>query len=138
MATTKFEKPMGTEVETLKNQKINKSDIVNNLTTNDETKPLSAAQGYALNSKIAPLDGVYGGYITYDGYFYAVVIPISKNILADYNVVPTGNINIVGVASASISRYAVWADHALEVTSDSITSANVGKYALVSLVFTPK
>ena len=52
MATTKFEKPMGTEVETLKNQKINKSDIVNNLTTNDETKPLSAAQGYALNSKI--------------------------------------------------------------------------------------
>lgn len=29
------------------------SDLVNNLTTNDPTKALSAAQGYALNSKIA-------------------------------------------------------------------------------------
>lgn len=33
--------------------KVNKSDIVNNLTTNDSTKVLSAAQGYALNSKFA-------------------------------------------------------------------------------------
>lgn len=32
--------------------KVNKTDIVDNLTTNDSTKVLSAAQGYALNSKI--------------------------------------------------------------------------------------
>ena len=52
MATTTFEKPMGSEVETLKEQKVSKTDIVNNLTTNDATKVLSAAQGYELNSKI--------------------------------------------------------------------------------------
>ena len=33
--------------------KVDKIDIVNNLTTNDSTKVLSAAQGYALNSNIA-------------------------------------------------------------------------------------
>lgn len=36
---------------------IPKSDIVNNLTTNDSTKVLSAAQGYALNSKLAYVYG---------------------------------------------------------------------------------
>lgn len=36
-----------------------KSDIVNDLTTNDSTKVLSAAQGYALNSKIANAVSTY-------------------------------------------------------------------------------
>lgn len=34
--------------------KVNKTDIVDNLTTNDSTKVLSAAQGYALNSNVTP------------------------------------------------------------------------------------
>lgn len=40
-------------VDSLDDNKVNKTDIVNNLTTNDTTKVLSAAQGYALNSKVA-------------------------------------------------------------------------------------
>ena len=34
---------------------VSKSDIVDNLTTNDSTKVLSAAQGYSLNSNLANL-----------------------------------------------------------------------------------
>lgn len=41
-----------TAVGNLDTDKVNVSDIVDNLTTNDSTKPLSAAQGYALNNKI--------------------------------------------------------------------------------------
>lgn len=40
-------------VKTLNDGKVNKTDIVNNLTTNDANKVLSAAQGYALNNNIA-------------------------------------------------------------------------------------
>lgn len=39
-------------VSTLNTNKVNKSDIVNNLTTNDATKPLSAAMGMELKSSI--------------------------------------------------------------------------------------
>jgi len=39
-------------VSTLNTSKINKSDIVNNLTTNDATRPLSAAMGMELKSSI--------------------------------------------------------------------------------------
>lgn len=39
-------------VSTLDTSKINKSDIVNNLTTNDATRPLSAAMGMELKSSI--------------------------------------------------------------------------------------
>lgn len=39
-------------VSTLNTSKINKSDIVNNLTTNDATKPLSAAMGMELKNSI--------------------------------------------------------------------------------------
>ena len=39
-------------VDSVADSKVNKTDIVNNLTTNDSTKVLSAAQGYALNLKI--------------------------------------------------------------------------------------
>jgi len=42
-----------TLIDTAVGGKVNVSDIVNNLTTNDPTKVLSAAQGYALNSNIA-------------------------------------------------------------------------------------
>ena len=41
-----------TLIDTAVGGKVNVSDIVNNLTTNDPTKVLSAAQGYALNSKL--------------------------------------------------------------------------------------
>lgn len=39
-------------VSTLNTSKVNKSDIVNNLTTNDATRPLSAAMGMELKSSI--------------------------------------------------------------------------------------
>lgn len=42
----------------LADNKVNKTDIVDNLTTNDATKVLSAAQGYALNSKFATLEKI--------------------------------------------------------------------------------
>ena len=41
-----------TLIDTAVGGKINITDIVNNLTTNDPNKPLSAAQGYALNSNL--------------------------------------------------------------------------------------
>ena len=46
--------------------KVNKTDIVNNLTTNDSTKVLSAAQGYALNSKITK--NSFDNYVDISGY----------------------------------------------------------------------
>jgi len=36
-----------------------KSDIVDNLTTNDSTKVLSAAQGYSLNGKLGKIKNIY-------------------------------------------------------------------------------
>ena len=42
-----------TLIDTAVGGKVNVSDIVNNLTTNDPTKVLSAAQGYALNSNLS-------------------------------------------------------------------------------------
>ena len=43
---------LNSTVSTLDTSKVNKSDIVNNLTTNDATKPLSAAMGMELKSSI--------------------------------------------------------------------------------------
>lgn len=47
-----------TEVDSAVNAKLNSADVVNNLTTNDAAKPLSAAQGKALNDKIDGLGDV--------------------------------------------------------------------------------
>lgn len=44
--------PVGSQLSSLSSGKVNKTDIVNNLTTDDPSKVLSAAQGYALNSKL--------------------------------------------------------------------------------------
>lgn len=43
---------LNSTVSTLDTSKVNKSDIVNNLTTNDATRPLSAAMGMELKSSI--------------------------------------------------------------------------------------
>ena len=43
----------------LQDEKLAKTDVVNNLTTTDTTKALSAAQGKALNDKISALGSVY-------------------------------------------------------------------------------
>ena len=45
-----------TLIDTAVGGKVNVSDIVDDLVTNDPTKVLSAAQGYALNSKIGALE----------------------------------------------------------------------------------
>lgn len=47
-----------TQVDSAVNAKVNAADVVNNLTTNDAAKPLSAAQGKALNDKIDGLGDV--------------------------------------------------------------------------------
>ena len=68
---------------------IGRSDIVNNLTTNDSTKVLSAAQGYALNSKVAHYGEQYITNVsssnigsitdtgTYIAYFESSVVPVA-------------------------------------------------------------
>ena len=73
-----------------------KSDIVDNLTTNDGTKVLSAAQGYALNSKLtSEILNVY-----------PATVP---NMTANYrSVVRTGNVVTISinlVFSAATSGY---------------------------------
>ena len=43
-------------IDSITTSKVNVSDIVNNLTTNTSNKPLSAAQGYALNNSVTTLN----------------------------------------------------------------------------------
>lgn len=73
------------------------ADLVNNLTTNDATKALSAAQGYALNSKIFPswtlLNATYNLY--YCKFGSAVCIKATKYSVGitsdtDIGTLPTG------------------------------------------------
>ena len=47
-------------IDGITTSKVNTSDIVNNLTTNTSNKPLSAAQGYALNNSISALNTKLG------------------------------------------------------------------------------
>ena len=58
---------------------LHESDIVNDLATNDPTKPLSAAQGYALNSNLSEKEynniGAYVTITSYTSYANAYVCP---------------------------------------------------------------
>ena len=56
--TSDLEKPLSNAATTELNKKINSGDVVDNLTTNDSTKPLSANQGKVLKVMI---DGIGGG-----------------------------------------------------------------------------
>lgn len=49
------------EINTKVNNKLEKSSVVNNLTTSDATKPLSASMGKQLNEKISSLFNVTSG-----------------------------------------------------------------------------
>lgn len=53
--TSDANKPISTAGQNALDTKLNTSAVVNNLTTNDSTKVLSAAQGKALNDKITAL-----------------------------------------------------------------------------------
>ena len=56
--TSDLDKPLSNAATTELNKKINSGDVVDNLTTNDSTKPLSANQGKVLKGLI---DGIGGG-----------------------------------------------------------------------------
>lgn len=55
-------------INTNLNKKVNTSDVVNNLTSTSTTKPLSAAQGKAVNDKVTKLNtqGSYGGALKFE------------------------------------------------------------------------
>ena len=55
-----------TTINAILNDKVNVTDIVNNLTSDDKNKPLSAAQGKALNTLITALQTAVSGKATTD------------------------------------------------------------------------
>jgi hypothetical protein len=55
-----------TTINAILNDKVNVTDIVNNLTSDDKNKPLSAAQGKALNTLVAALQTAVNGKATTD------------------------------------------------------------------------
>ncbi len=60
--TSDLSKPVSNAVQDALDLKVNTSDIVDNLTTQDSTKPLSAKQGNALNSAISDIGERISGF----------------------------------------------------------------------------
>lgn len=72
-------------IENVTTNKVNYSDIINNLTTNVSNKPLSAAQGVALKSLLDNLDALVGKFSGYGGATsIAEYIAVVKNDLDEY------------------------------------------------------
>lgn len=85
-------------VDSVADSKVDKTDIIDNLTTNDSTKALSAAQGYVLNSNIT------GEYESLDTHVFIYRQGKQRTIIFKY----APNSEISGISLATKDRPAFW------------------------------
>lgn len=117
-------------IESVTTNKVNVSDIINNLTTNVANRPLSAAQGVALKSLIDALQTLVNGKAakatTLAG--YGIVDAASKQELSSYGKVKTvnymtpdanGNINVEGGSGKESDSFEIIATDTLEWNGDT-------------------
>ena len=106
---------MGTAIIPAPNLNVKKTDIVNNLTSQETQKPLSAAQGKALNEAIAQstayhIGDTFGsrqwramGRVINSGKGIYCWFDLGKPIIANGATITLGSINVYGLSSGTFT-----------------------------------